>query len=221
MVIPVVGDHEPLETLLDDLRGGTFAEIIVCCGDASNYDFLRSKSVTFIRSRRGRGRQIAKAISLASADWLWILHADVRVSRNALNALRASLAFNRWGAFKVALTSTNNMLRIVGFFMNCRSRLTSVYTGDQGMFMRLDMLKRVGGFPDIDLMEDIECSRRLRTESRGVQLAAKLTVSARKWEREGTLSTVLRMWLYRVQYFFGASPARLANRYYLVRNERA
>jgi len=41
-----------------------------------------------------------------------------------------------------------------------------------------------------------------------------VTASARKWEREGVVRTVLLMWMLRLLYFFGVRPARLHRLYY-------
>ncbi|HEU4371772.1 MAG TPA: hypothetical protein VFV05_26410 [Methylomirabilota bacterium] len=42
----------------------------------------------------------------------------------------------------------------------------------------------------------------------------RVTTSARKWEREGPVRTVLLMWTLRLLYFLGASPRRLHRWYY-------
>ena len=214
VVIPVFRDALPLQDLLNDLNFGSFREIVVSYADASKYDLDERSEVHYIHSERSRGLQIFEAISRTDAEWIWILHADVRISRHAMQALRDALDHCEWGAFKVHLAGQSILLKIIGFMMNFRSRLTSIYTGDQGMFIRRESLDRVGGFPAIPLMEDIECSRLLRRIHRGLQLRGPLIVSARKWDEEGVVQTIVKMWTCRLLYFFGASPEKLANRYY-------
>ena len=214
VVIPVFQDADPLQDLLSDLQLGSFRQIVVSYSDESTYDLGNTNEVTYVRSPRGRGSQIAKAIESTDAEWIWILHADVRVSINAMRVLREALIDNEWGAFKVNLTGHSVLLNVIGFMMNWRSRITSIYTGDQGMFIRRTLLHRIGGFPALQLMEDVECSRLLRRVTRGSQLPATLIVSARKWEREGVVRTILRMWACRLLYYLGASAEHVANRYY-------
>ena len=114
-----------------------------------------------------------------------------------------------WGAFKVALVGRSKLLKIIGFMMNLRSRWTSIYTGDQGMYVRRTLLDRIGGYPPIPLMEDVECSRLLRQHYRGSQLSVPLNVSARKWDGEGAIRTVLKMWLCRHPVLLRHSHRRL------------
>ena len=97
--------------------------------------------------------------------------------------------------------------------MNWRSRLTGIATGDQAMFVTRGAFDQAGGFPPIALMEDVALSARLKRLGRPLCLHAKVTTSARRWQRHGVLRTVLLMWKLRLAYFFGADPVRLAKAY--------
>lgn len=214
VVIPIYRDAEPLQHLLADLKSGSFKEVIVSCVDDADSKLAESNDVKCIHASRSRGLQISEAVSCTDAEWIWVLHADVRVSKIAMKALHDALNRTDWGAFKVVITGRSKLLPTVGFMMNWRSRLTSIYTGDQGMFVRRELLDAIGGYPRIPLMEDVECSQRLRRHGRGSQLPVRLDVSGRKWDREGAIRTILKMWLYRFLYFFGKSPKSLADGYY-------
>jgi hypothetical protein len=62
-------------------------------------------------------------------------------------------------------------------------------------------------------MEDVAISRQLRRHATPACLRPPVMTSARRWERNGVLRTVLLMWRLRAAYAFGADPARLALRY--------
>jgi hypothetical protein len=97
--------------------------------------------------------------------------------------------------------------------MNARSCLTALATGDQGIFVTRDAFDRVGGFPEIPLMEDIALSKCLRRLARPACLRPPLLTSSRRWETRGIVRTILLMWRLRLAYALGADPARLARRY--------
>jgi hypothetical protein len=101
--------------------------------------------------------------------------------------------------------------------MNARSRLTSVCTGDQSIFVGRDLFLRVGGYPPIDLMEDIALSKLLRRHSRLLRITVPVATSARRWEAGGVWRTVVLMWWLRLRFFLGASPAHLQRVYEGVR----
>ena len=63
-------------------------------------------------------------------------------------------------------------------------------------------------------MEDIDLTRRLKRRGRIAALRLRVTTSARKWEREGAVRTIVLMWTLRLLYALGVSPARLHRWYY-------
>jgi hypothetical protein len=113
----------------------------------------------------------------------------------------------------VAIAGADAMLPVVAMLMNARSRLTGIATGDQAMFATRAAFDAVGGFPDIPLMEDVALSKALRTRSRPACLRSRVVTSGRRWERRGTLRTIVLMWRLRLAYALGADPRRLARRY--------
>jgi len=118
-----------------------------------------------------------------------------------------------WGRFDVRIEGKSRLLPVIAFFMNLRSRATGIATGDQAIFVRRDAFWRIGGFPPLELMEDIALSRLLARVSPPLCLADKAVTSGRRWERHGVLRTVLLMWWLRLAFFFGATPASLARLY--------
>jgi rSAM/selenodomain-associated transferase 2 len=118
-----------------------------------------------------------------------------------------------WGRFDVRIEGTVSGLGLVAFMMNWRSRLSGIATGDQAIFVTREAFDRIGGFPDIPLMEDIVFSSQLRALSRPACLTEKVATSGRRWEKHGVLRTILLMWQLRLRFFFGANPHDLAREY--------
>jgi hypothetical protein len=94
-----------------------------------------------------------------------------------------------------------------------RSRLSKVGTGDQAIFVRREVFERLGGYPEVTLMEDIALCRALKKLGTVACLRSKVISSARRWETDGVWRTIFRMWILKLLYLIGVSPARL-KRYY-------
>jgi rSAM/selenodomain-associated transferase 2 len=164
----------------------------------------------------GRAQQMNAGADRATGDVLWFLHADSILPEGQADSLIAdALAgnFPGWGRFDVALSGDHPLLRIVESMMNMRSRLTGIATGDQGIFVTRDLFEMTGGYPDQPLMEDIELSKRLRKVRPPVRIRQSLTTSSRRWEKQGIVRTILRMWLLRLAYFLGVPAEKLALHY--------
>ena len=220
IIVPVLDDAVKLRQLLDDLDAirSCDAQRIVVDGGSSDgsFDLAQQRAHVALRSSPGRARQLAAGTALAQGQWLWMLHADSRVDVRAWDALRGAVESDRaaWGRFDVRLTGGHPAFRVIETMMNIRSRWSDICTGDQGIFVRRDLLDLVDGIPDQALMEDIELTKRLRRYAHPVCVDSPLGASSRRWEEQGIVPTILLMWRLRLRYFFGESPDLLAQEYY-------
>lgn len=176
----------------------------------------RFPPVRLLTGPRGRARQMNAGAREARGDVLLFLHADTRLPDGALAAIPTALDDPRavGGRFDVQFDSPRPLLRTIACFMNLRSRVSGIATGDQALFVRRSVFEATGGYPDMPLMEDIELCRRLKRRGRLAALRLRVTTSARKWEREGAVRTMALMWALRFLYMVGVSPARLHRWYY-------
>jgi rSAM/selenodomain-associated transferase 2 len=194
-------------------------EIVLVDGDSTDLTALiaaRWPQVRLVTSRRGRARQMNAGARAAHGDVLLFLHADTLLPDGALAAVEAAVMVSGVvaGRFDVRFDSPRRVFRMIAWFMNQRSRWSGISTGDQGIFVCREHFEALGGYPDLPLMEDVELCRRLKRRGRLAALRLSVTTSARKWEREGAVRTILLMWSLRFLYMAGVSPDRLHRWYY-------
>ena len=217
VVIPVLNEEKTLAATVRALLALRPHEILVVDGgsDDQTRDLCASLNVKLIPSARGRARQMNEGARLASGDILLFLHSDTRLPESALTDIKSALGDERCpgGRFDVELEGRHWMLKIIGALINFRSRVTRVGTGDQAIFARREAFVRLGGYPDIPLMEDIAFCRALKRLGRIACLRSRVITSARRWESEGVWLTVVRMWTLKFLYLAGVSPARLKRFY--------
>lgn len=198
----------------DDAQPGASPDEAVA-GHGSRPDLRVRRVVT--RSR-GRAVQMNLGAALSRGSVLLFLHADTRLPAGGLDmAARAIAAGSDWGRFDVTLDAPGAPFRVIEWAMNTRSELTGIATGDQAIFVSRGAFGRIGGFPEIPLMEDIELSQRLKRVGAPARIRTPVTTSARRWIANGILRTVGTMWLLRFLYWAGVGPERLARRYRDIR----
>lgn len=219
IIVPVLNEGDRLRGAINALRPLRVNghEVIVVDGGSSDETVtiaaeLADQSLT---GPRGRALQMNAGAQAASGDVLLFLHADTLLPPGAdrliADGLRAS--GRGWGRFDARLADRHPLLRLVAFMMNLRSRLSGIQTGDQAIFVRRDWFTRIGGFPEIALMEDIALSKRLKRVGPPLCLKAKVVTSSRRWREHGIARTIATMWRLRLAYFLGADPDRLARLY--------
>lgn len=218
VVIPTLNEGTRIGALLRGLAvgRGIGLELIVVDGGSADGTLERARPLADLVLETGRGRavQMNAGARAARGVYLWFLHADTRVSPEAVVALGAACGAGAlWGRFDVRLSGRQPLLRLVERLMNLRSCLTGIATGDQGIFVARSDFEAVGGYPEIPLMEDIALSKALRRRARPLCLRIHIETSSRRWEERGLLRTILLMWRLRFAYALGAAPSQLARRY--------
>ena len=218
IIIPVLNEEVNLSRISNHLQSirRQGHEVIIVDGGSGDNTMALAYEVTdkVIASKAGRALQMNCGASVASGDVFLFLHVDTVLPDNTVQIISDS--FQRedyWGRFDVRFSSSKRVYRLIERLMNLRSCITSIATGDQAIFIEKDLFERVGGFPEIALMEDIEISRRLKKVSKPVCLKHKVITSSRRWETNGVVATVFLMWKLRLYYFFGVSPEKLNQLY--------
>jgi rSAM/selenodomain-associated transferase 2 len=214
IVVPVLNEAVGVEealAALSPLRARGHEVIVVDGGSTDGTAELAAPLCDqLLRSPRGRAVQMNAGARVARGDALVFLHADSRLPEGADALIGEALRSSHWGRFDVRIASGRRLLRFVACAMNLRSRLSGIATGDQAIFVRRDAF---AGFPEIALMEDIAFSRAMKRRSRPACLRARVITSARRWEANGVVRTILLMWRLRLLYALGIPPQRLAREY--------
>lgn len=219
VIIPTLDEAASIATCLARLQAARSAGAEVIVVDGGSSDATRKIAAPLcdrvIEAPRGRALQMNAGARASTGEVLLFLHADTILPDAVPFAMPHGLLQHEqaWGRFDVRIDGEHPLLPVVAFFMNLRSRLTGIATGDQAIFVRREAFERVKGFPEIPLMEDVAFSKAMKRLYRPVCLRERVVTSGRRWEKRGTLRTILLMWRLRLAYWLGADPARLARRY--------
>ena len=213
VVIPTLNEARNIaQTLTQVRRAGTCQLVVVDGGSRDGTpEVARLRADVALSSPRGRARQMNAGAQAATGDVLLFLHADTILPLGFPTLLAQVLTDPEVvaGRFDVRLNAPGWPFRMVETFMNLRSRLTRISTGDQAIFVRRETFQAVGGYPEVELMEDLELSRKLKRAGKIACLRAKVVTSARRWQRGGVVKTMVLMWMLRLGHFLGVPPERL------------
>ena len=217
IIVPVLDEVRGIEAALGALQVLRTAGAEVIVADGGSSDATRTLAAPLadrvIEAPRGRASQMNAGARASRGAVLLFLHADTLLPPEALDAIALlDVAGRDWGRFDVAIAGADPLLALVALLMNARSRASGIATGDQAIFVRRAAFEAVG-YPAIPLMEDVALSKALRRRSPPLCLRERVVTSGRRWERHGTLRTIVLMWRLRLAYALGADPHRLARRY--------
>jgi rSAM/selenodomain-associated transferase 2 len=218
VLVPMLNEAATIASTLDALRrGAPDAELIVVDGGSTDASVAIARPLcdSLIDASRGRAHQMNAGARASHGDALVFVHADTIVPPTFAADIASALSDPAvvGGRFDVRLDASALPYRIIGAMISIRSRISRTGTGDQAIFVRRDVFDSLGGFPELELCEDLEFSRRLKRAGRIACLRTRVTTSARRWNRDGVARTVVKMWLIRAMYLMGVPPARLKRMY--------
>ena len=222
VIIPVYGERRIMGETLRHLSAlgapSPEIEVIVVDGHPSGDTIaaIDVDGVVPLTSPKGRGAQMNAGAAAARGEALLFLHADTMLPVGAFGGIFKALADPAiaGGAFDLGIRSDRLAFRLIERISSCRSRLTRIPYGDQGIFMRRELFAAVGGYPAIPIMEEVALMRRLKARGERIRfIGGRVMTSARRWERDGILRRTLRNWALILLYLIGVSPEELAKHY--------
>ena len=198
VIIPVLNEAKALPATLAALstQSGSFEVIVVDAGSSDATVNVAAKHVgaQVIQSPRGRATQMNAGARQAKGEWLIFLHADTLLPCNALAEILNLPAKISAGGFRHSFSGNSSLLRAISWINNKRCRSTGVFFGDQALFVRRALFKKMGGFPEQAVMEDLSFSRRLVDDyTRPVLLDSSVTTDARKFLKMGIFASLWRV----------------------------
>ena len=217
IIIPALNEAAVIERAIAAAWQTRAHEVILVDGGSQDHtvDLAEAAGCQVIISSPGRARQQNMGAAQATGDVLLFQHADNWLDKTALTQIRTALQQRNViaGAFEQRIASTGRLYRCLERGNAWRARCWGLPYGDQGIFLRRQAFEQLGGFPDVQLMEDILLMQRVRRKRRPVLLAGPIHIDARRWQRHGIVRQTLRNWALLTALRLGASPDDLLRFY--------
>ena len=219
IVIPVFNEAKVLPKALKSLAELSMDSpdsIIFVDGGSTDQsrELIHEHGFECLQCESGRAKQMNFGTETTESDIILYLHVDTSISSSNISSIKKSYNYGFLsGRFDITFTNSSITYRIISFFINVRSRFSKISTGDQAIFIRRDIFEKIGGFPDIPLMEDITISNKLKRLGKVACLKDTVTTSSRRWEKNGVIHTITLMWKIRLLYWLGIDPEKLAAMY--------
>jgi hypothetical protein len=123
------------------------------------------------------------------------------------------------GAFEFEIEDSEGTLFKTGrilieFLTNLRAKYLKLPYGDQCIFVRRETFEMMGGFPQLDFMEDFEFVRQLNKKGYIQIINATAVTSGRRWKKLGLIKTTILNQCIIWAYLVGISPTKLLTWYY-------
>lgn len=218
VIIPTYNEELFIEKCISSVKKVNPLEIILVDGGSNDktIDIANSLGAKVLLSEKGRGKQLEKGIQSAKGDLVLILHSDTMLS-DEISSDDFNLEDDYCGGFfKLKYDSRLLPVKLVEIFANIRSFLHSLPYGDQAIFVKKSIIKKIGGIRDYPFLEDLDLVLRLRKTGRLKGINKNVIVSARKLTRKSffyPISHSLKNVFIVLLFLIGFSPNKLIKFY--------
>lgn len=216
VIIPALNEENHIEAAISTAANED-SEIIVVDGGSVDRTVERAIAAggRIEKSEPGRAAQQNAGAKFARGKILLFLHADTILPRNYVDYVFEAFMDPEAvaGAFRFKTDWDRPMMRVTEFLTNFRSRYLKLPYGDQGLFVRASVFKENGGFPLVNIAEDLFFIRDLARKGCIRIVPAEAITSARRWQRMGIFRVSLINQLIAAGCFMGISPRLLATLY--------
>ncbi|MGB3225343.1 MAG: TIGR04283 family arsenosugar biosynthesis glycosyltransferase [Desulforhopalus sp.] len=221
IIIPTLNEEQVLSKTLASLQNKNNLEVIVVDGGSSDSTLAlaRKTDCRIFSGPKGRSRQMNKGAAEARGEILLFLHADTLLPDNFPELIQDAVRQPDFvaGAFSLAIDSPRKSLLGIAWFANLRSRLLHLPYGDQALFITSSLFEILGGFPEMEIMEDFIFMQKIKKKGKVIILSECALTSARRWHNMGIIRTTLINQFIVCGHFIGIPPATLAGWYRRMR----
>ena len=239
VIIPSFNEERRIRACIESAQRINPLEVIVVDGGSTDRtcEIAQEAGAIVIRSSKGRGIQMNKGASFAKGKVLLFLHADTIMPETEISSLchpevgsgsqgmlkqvqhdiMESLTGKYIGGFfRLKFDDNSLSTKLVEIFANLRARLFSLPYGDQAIFIKRDVFKKIGGFREYPFLEDIDFVMRARKFGRLRYIPLHVIASSRRLKKGYLLSPIfvsLKNVVIALLFMVGVGPSRLARLY--------
>ena len=204
-----------LAPLIAGVADGVVKEAIVADGGSADETLVVAEAAgcAVLACRGGRAQQLMHAAKAARGDWFLILHPGAVLAPGWLEEVKRFVARpgaqSRAATFRFALDEETPAAKRVVAWARLRGEAMKLPGGEQGLLISRRLYDIVGGYANLESMEDIDMARRIGRR-RLVVLRAEAIVCDDNYQREGFTRRAWREHAAVARYLMGADPGELA-----------
>lgn len=221
IIIPILNEEKGIRRNQENLKTleGEF-EVIFSDGGSTDRTLERiDPDFRVVHSPRGRGIQMNTGAKEAQGDVLFFVHSDVLLKKDVLLQIPDKIKRGEAaGCLKIVFDSSHILMRICGFMSNLRVKLRRIVFADQGILIQKKLFEKMGGMPQMPLMEDYEFSLRMKKKKIPIiRIDSSILVSSRRFQKYGMLWTMWQMQKFQLRYRLGGDVEKIAKEYENIR----
>ena len=203
IIIPTLNESQYLPATILSIREQAVLKepheiIVVDCSSTDNTANLALQlGVHLVRIEynvTGRAFALNKGAEAATGDIFLFVDADTLPPKGYDEAIKTALEDSKvvGGAFEFALDGEGFGLRLVELINRLRYRISQLYYGDQGIFVRANIFRMIGGCPPRRILEAAHFCASLKQVGKLILIDKPMKTSPRRFLESGVYTVLAK-----------------------------
>lgn len=203
-ILPMLNQYDDIEIIAVD----SFS-------DDGTFEYLKSFPIKLYQIKtNSRAARLNLGIEKASGSTLLLHHPRSIIEMNGIKYLIDHENEYYWGGFTHKFDINHPLLRFTSWYSNhIRADKRSIFYLDHCIFVRSKMIKKVGLIPEVDIFEDTELSKKLRSICEGYRLDYYSLTSAIRFTKNGIMKQAINNQFLKWKYYLQTDHKKLNQEY--------
>lgn len=217
IITPVLNEKKLIKPFFNHLNQleGDFELILVDGGsiDGTVNEINKEKDIFkhklhLLETHQGRGHQMNIGASIAKGSILLFLHIDCRLEKDVIPTIEKEVKNQKiiGGGMIQTFSNSDDFLKYVSNVGNMRARVSKIFFGDFGIFLRTDIFKKIGGYDDIPFLEDVEICNKAKKIGKLKQIERVIYTSPRRFHAQGKVKITIIFAISLILNIIGCRP---------------
>jgi rSAM/selenodomain-associated transferase 2 len=190
LITPTYNEQENVRTITENVNLLKPKEVIIVDGNSTDNTRKLLKNFKIIKTKASRGAQLKKGAKHSKQKWFFFIHADTKLHIENIKDIKYFINkenINKVGFFHLKFNHSSIFAYLISKWANFRSKVFNMPFGDQCLLINRLYYESIGGYEEIDKMEDMEIMLKIPNKNKFF-FKSYIETSFNKYENNGILT---------------------------------
>ena len=190
LITPTYNEQKNVHIIVKNINLLKPKEVVIVDGYSTDNTRKLLKNLKIIKTKASRGTQLKRGAAHSKQEWLFFVHADTKLhieNIKEINCFINKANSNKAGFFHLKFNNSSIFAYFISKWANFRSKVFYMPFGDQCLLINRLYYESIGGYEEIDKMEDMEIMLKIPNKNKFF-FKSYVETSFNKYKNNGILT---------------------------------